>query len=53
MATAGTDGKMKVWDVRTYQPVHEYFNPMPATKLTISQKGILAVGWSGQVEVNN
>ena len=42
---------MKVWDVRTYQIVHEYWNPMPATKISISQKGLLSVGWSNQIQV--
>jgi len=49
--TAGSDGQMKVWDVRTYKAVHEYWNPMPAKSLSISQKGLLAVGWGSQVQV--
>jgi len=49
--TAGSDGQMKVWDVRTYKAVHEYWNPMPAKTLSISQKGLLAVGWGSQVQV--
>jgi len=51
LVTTGTDSQMKVWDVRTYQPIHEYWNPMPATKVSISQKGLLAVGWSNQIQV--
>jgi FOG: WD40 repeat len=51
LVTAGTDGKMKVWDIRTYKPIHEYWNPTPATKLAISQKGLLCVGLSNEVQV--
>ena len=40
---------MKVWDVRTYKPVYEYWNPQPATKVTISQRGLLAVGYGNEV----
>jgi U3 small nucleolar RNA-associated protein 7 len=51
MATAGLDGQMKVWDIRTYQPVHQYFTPTPATHLSISQLGMLAVGFGPQVHI--
>jgi U3 small nucleolar RNA-associated protein 7 len=51
LVTAGTDGKMKVWDIRTYKVVHEYWNPTPAHKLSISQKGLLAVGLANEVQV--
>ena len=27
MVTAGTDGLWKVWDLRTYKVLHEYFSP--------------------------
>ncbi|KAI9033326.1 WD40-repeat-containing domain protein, partial [Hyaloraphidium curvatum] len=51
MATAGLDGQLKVWDVRTYKPVHEYFSPTPATALSISQRGLLAVSYGPHVAV--
>jgi len=51
MVTAGSDGQMKVWDVRTFKPVHEYWNPTPAKNISISQKGLLAVGWGSQIQV--
>lgn len=52
MVTAGSDGQMKVWDVRTFKAVHEYWNPQPAKTLSISQKGLLAVGWGSQIQVD-
>jgi U3 small nucleolar RNA-associated protein 7 len=42
MATSALDGHMKVWDIRTFKPVHDYYTPTPATGLDISQKGLLA-----------
>ncbi|KAI8807905.1 WD40-repeat-containing domain protein [Cladochytrium replicatum] len=51
MCTAGLDGRLKVWDVRSYKPLHEYVTPTPATSLAISQMGFLAVGWSGRVTI--
>ncbi|TPX40146.1 hypothetical protein CcCBS67573_g10639, partial [Chytriomyces confervae] len=35
MATSGLDGQLKVWDIRSYKPVHEYYTPTPASELTI------------------
>jgi U3 small nucleolar RNA-associated protein 7 len=31
MVTTGLDSQMKVWDLRTYRRLHEYFTPTPAT----------------------
>jgi U3 small nucleolar RNA-associated protein 7 len=44
LATTGLDGHLKVWDIRTYKPLQNYFTPTPAGCVTISQKGLLAVG---------
>lgn len=51
LVTAGLDGQLKVWDVRTYQPMHSYFCRSPATSLDISQRGLLAVGQGRRVQV--
>ena len=40
MVTAGLDGQMKVWDIRTFKNVHNYFNRRPATTLDVSQRGL-------------
>jgi hypothetical protein len=45
------DGQVKVWDIRTYQPLHAYFANTPATQLDISQRGLLAVGQGRRVQV--
>jgi U3 small nucleolar RNA-associated protein 7 len=44
MATAGLDGQLKLWDVRTFKELHSYFTPTPASCLSFSAKGLLAVG---------
>ncbi|KAK3237012.1 hypothetical protein CYMTET_52883 [Cymbomonas tetramitiformis] len=51
MVTAGQDKQVKVWDVRTYKPIHNYFSAAPAVSLDISQRRLLAVGYSGHVQV--
>ena len=51
MVTAGLDGQIKVWDVRTYKQIHAYFSIRPATTLDISQRGMLAVGNGPHVQV--
>ena len=51
MVTAGLDGQMKVWDIRTFKNVHNYFNRRPATTLDVSQRGLLAVGYGPTVEI--
>ena len=44
MVTAGADMQVKVWDVRTFKPVHAYFSRNAVASLDISQMGVLAVG---------
>ncbi|KAG0171909.1 Small subunit (SSU) processome component [Apophysomyces sp. BC1034] len=51
MATAGLDGQLKIWDIRKYEVVQEYYTPRPATSLSISQKGLLGVGWGTRVAI--
>lgn len=51
MATSGLDGKMRIWDVRTYKELHTYYTPTPASCLAISQQGLLAVGHGPHIQV--
>jgi U3 small nucleolar RNA-associated protein 7 len=51
MATSGRDGALKLWDVRTYRPLHEYHTPRPATSLDISDRGLLAAVHGPSVQV--
>ncbi len=51
MATAGLDGQMKIWDIRKFQPVNQYFTIRPAASMDISQQGLLAVGCGPHVQI--
>lgn len=51
MVTAGADSMVKVWDVRTFKPMHAYRSPAPPTWMDISQRGMLAVGHGRRVQV--
>ena len=51
MATAGADGKLKIWDLRTYKMIDEYRTLRPAHSLDFSQRGLLAVGNGPNVTV--
>lgn len=44
MVTGGADRQVKVWDLRTYKILHEYYSPQPAVSLDVSQSGLLGVG---------
>ncbi|CAM6104989.1 unnamed protein product [Calypogeia fissa] len=51
MVTGGIDGKVKVWDVRKFAPLHSYFSPTAAKSLDISQRGLLAVAAGSGIEI--
>eukprot|EP00158_Paraphelidium_tribonemae_P007674 Partr_v1_DN28323_c1_g1_i3_m79219 putative WD repeat domain 46 len=53
MVTTGLDSHMKVWDIRKFTPLHTYSTMRPATSLSISQKGLLAVGHGPHVTIWN
>jgi len=51
MVSVGQDLKMAVWDVRNFKPVNEYFLRQPGASVTISDRGLAAVGWGTQVSI--
>ena len=51
MSTTGLDGQLKIWDIRTFKLVDHYFTPSPASHLSISQKGLLAVGYGPHLSI--
>ncbi len=51
LTTTGTDSKMRIWDLRNFKQLFEYFNPLPASSIDISQKGLLAVSYGNIVEI--
>ena len=52
MATSGLDGQLKLWDIRTYKPLQQYYTKSPVSSISISQLGLLGVGWGPHVTVN-
>ncbi|KAF0692540.1 Aste57867_16352 [Aphanomyces stellatus] len=51
MATTGDDRKLKVFDLRNYKLVHEYYLNSGANTLDISHRGLVSVGYGSTVEV--
>ena len=44
MVTTGMDNQFKVWDLRNFKSMYEYYTPRPATSVSISHTGVVAVG---------
>lgn len=51
MVTSALDGRMKVWDLRTYKELHTYYSSRPAHSLALSARSVLAVGHGPHVEM--
>lgn len=51
MVTTGLDNQMKVWDVRTYKQLNQYFTPKPVSNVSISQMGLLGISFGGNVHI--
>lgn len=45
------DSQLKIWDVRTYKPLFEYYTLQPAAALDLSQRDLLAVAHGPHVTV--
>jgi len=51
MVSTGQDLKMSVWDIRMFKEVNSYFTHQPASSVSISDRGLTAVGWGTKVSV--
>ncbi|XP_061687705.1 WD repeat-containing protein 46 [Syngnathoides biaculeatus] len=51
MVTSGMDKKLKVFDVRTFQPLNSYFLPAGASCLSLSHRGLLSAATGDVVQV--
>ncbi|PWY89578.1 BING4CT-domain-containing protein [Aspergillus sclerotioniger CBS 115572] len=51
MVSTGQDQKMNVWDIRMFREVHSYSCYQPGASVSISDRGLTAVGWGTQVSV--
>ncbi|KAI7906406.1 WD40-repeat-containing domain protein [Cokeromyces recurvatus] len=51
MATSGLDGQLKIWDIRNYGCLQEYYTPRTVASLDISDTGLLGVGFHTHVQI--
>lgn len=51
MAVGGADRTVKIWDIRNFKCLQTYYTPTPASSLSISDTGLLAVGWGPHVQI--
>lgn len=51
MVTSGMDKKLKVYDIRAFQPLKSYFLPAGASSLSLSQRGLLSAATGDVVQV--
>lgn len=51
LATAGLDGQLKIWDIRTYKELDSYYTPTPASYISYSQTGLLSSASNGRVVI--
>jgi len=51
MVSTGQDSRMAVWDIRMFKPINNYFTPQPASSVSISDRGLTAVGWGTKTSI--
>ncbi len=51
MVSTGQDLKMSVWDIRMFREVNSYFTRQPGSSVSISDRGLTAVGWGTQTSI--
>ena len=51
MATSGTDGQIKIWNLETFKLINSYFSRATPVSLSFSQRRFLAVGAGAHVTI--
>ncbi|KAK6200322.1 component of small subunit processosome [Scheffersomyces amazonensis] len=51
MVVSGADKSLKVWDLRKFKELDNYYTPTPAKSLDISDTGLLSVSWGPHITV--
>lgn len=51
MLSAGQDLRLKLWDIRTFKEIHSYNTFHPASSISISDRGLAAIGTGTSVKI--
>ncbi len=51
MLSAGQDLRLKLWDIRTFGEIHSYNTFQPASSISISDRGLAAIGTGNYVTI--
>lgn len=51
MLSAGQDLRLKLWDIRTFKEIHSYNTFHPASSISISDRGLAAIGTGTSVTI--
>ncbi len=51
MLSAGQDLRLKIWDIRTFKEIHSYNTFHPASSISISDRGLAAIGAGTSVTI--
>ncbi len=51
MLSAGQDLRLKLWDIRTFKEIHSYNTFHPASSISISDRGLAAIGAGNSVTI--
>ena len=49
--TTGKDSRFKIWDIRKYQVVHNYFSPVPVSSSDFSGTGLLSLCFNNEIQI--
>ncbi|KAH7637027.1 wd repeat-containing protein 46-like protein [Dermatophagoides farinae] len=53
MVTTGSDRSVRIWDIRNYQCMNTFRVPSTPSRITLSQKNLLAIGSGNEVSIFN
>lgn len=51
MVVGGLDKTVKLWDLRMFKEIDQYYSPTPVQSVDISDSGLVATGWNTHVTV--
>ena len=51
LLTTAKDSRFKVWDIRTYKMIHDYFSSTPAHASDFSGNGLISLCFNNEVQI--